>query len=127
MLLDTCTLIWLTGAPSRLSASASKILDDHGQIIHVSAITAWEIALKASKGKIGFGRPVSEWFAAVVARYALRELPVTAAVAMSSCELPPMHADPFDRLLVATALAHGLAIITPDPWIVRYPGLKTIW
>lgn len=127
MLLDTCILIWLVADQARLSPAVRTALASPGRPVFVSAVSAWEIAHKASKGKIGFNQPVSQWFAAMLKRYALRELPITATVAARSCELPPVHADPFDRLLVATAQTESLVLVTPDPYIPRYPDLKTLW
>lgn len=127
MLLDTCTLIWLAGDQTRLSPAAKAALQSSRQPVFVSAVSAWEIALKKARGKIGFALPVSQWFPAMLSRFALQELPITAAVAARSCELPPLHGDPFDRILIATAMENQLALMTPDQTIAQYPNLKTIW
>jgi len=127
LLLDTCTLLWLTFEPQRISEKAAGALNQNGITVHVSAVTAWEIGIKAAKGKLGLPRPVSRWFPEVVAHYRLIEIPITADVAARSTELPSLHADPFDRLLIATALSGQLSLVTADRTIPTYPGLKTLW
>lgn len=57
----------------------------------------------------------------------MRELPLTGVIAARATLLPPIHKDPFDRLLIATAIEHQLTLLTPDQTIRQYPGLKTLW
>lgn len=126
-LLDTCTLLWMTDDPSQLSQPVRDILSDRNASIFVSAVTALELGLKVAKKKLQLPQPVSRWFPAVCQRNHVREIPLTATMASASTELPPLHADPFDRILVATALEHGLTLLTPDRQIAQYPHLKTLW
>src|ERR1043166_4543412 len=127
ILLDTCTLLWLTDNPAQLSAAAKVELKRSEAIIYVSAISAFELGIKVAKRKIGLPKPVSEWVPEVCALYGLVELPVTITIAAASTELPALHADPADRILIATAQQHNLTILTPDPLIEKYPDLKTLW
>ena len=126
-LLDTCTLLWMTDNPSQLPQSVQDILSDQNASIFVSAITALELGLKVANRKLQLPQPVSRWFPVVCRRNWMREIPLTAALATASTELPPLHADPFDRILVATALEHDLTILTPDRHVTQYPNLKTLW
>jgi PIN domain nuclease of toxin-antitoxin system len=127
ILLDTCTLLWLVDAPNRLSEAAKVELGNPANQIFVSAISAFEIGVKLRKGKLGLPLPVSDWFPQVCSRHGLAEVPITGAIAAGSTELPPLHMDPADRILVATAREHRLAILTPDPLISQYPGVKVVW
>lgn len=114
LLLDTHVLIWWD-AGQRLSAAARAAIRDADEV-YVSAASAWEIAIKASLGKIVSSRTVS----AATAECGFFELPVTFAHAEQLAALPALHRDPFDRLLVAQAIAEGLTVVTRDPAITQY-------
>ena len=126
-LLDTCALIWLTNGGKDLSPKARQICGDINYRLHVSAASAWEVALKQVRGKLALESPAANWWKGAISLHRLVELGITGEIAIVSTSLPPIHADPADRLLVATALHYRLAIITPDAAIAKYPGLKTIW
>jgi PIN domain nuclease of toxin-antitoxin system len=127
ILLDTCVLLWLAGDPSSISAASAAKLRDSRQRVFVSAITAYEVGQKAARKRITIPMPVSQWFPAMLRHHQFQELPVSGAVAASATMLPPIHNDPFDRLLVATALEHNLTLLTPDPLIRQYPGVQSLW
>jgi PIN domain nuclease of toxin-antitoxin system len=127
MLLDTCVLLWLAEDTSSISAKAAEVLRDSTERFFVSAITAYEVGQKAARKRIVLPMAVSEWFSAMLQRYEFQELPVNGAIAADATMLPPIHNDPFDRLLVATALQHNLTVLTPDPLIKQYPGVRTLW
>ena len=126
-LLDTCALLWLTSDPRKLPSQVRAVLSAPGAQVCVSAVSAWELGLKTVKGKLALPKPLADWFPAVCRRYALEEIPVTSALAIHAVELPPLHSDPFDRLLIATAQARSLTLLTPDSVIHRYPDLKCLW
>ncbi len=120
-LLDTQILLWAAGQPERLSASARAILDDPGNELLFSAASLWEIAIKKTLGRTDF----------VVEPRLLRrglldngyiEVPVTSQHAVNIDGLPPLHKDPFDRLLLAQALSEGITFLTGDEQLTRYPG-----
>ena len=69
----------------------------------------------------------SAWFGAALEFHGLTEIPVTGSIAAASTELPPLHSDPCDRLIVATAMLHSLTILTPDPYIQNCEGAETAW
>ena len=114
LLLDTHVLIWWD-AGRRLSAAARTAIRD-AEEVYVSAASAWEIAIKASLGKIVSSRSVAQ----ATAECGFVELPVTFAHAEQLASLPALHRDPFDRLLVAQAIAEDLTVVTRDPAITRY-------
>jgi len=127
ILLDTCTLLWLVMDHSHLSPIALKTMEKNAGRLSVSAITAFEIGLKAERGKLELPFPVQVWFKKAVQLHGILEFPVTSAIALTASALPPVHNDPFDRLIIATALEHGAALLTPDPMIKKYPEVKTLW
>jgi PIN domain nuclease of toxin-antitoxin system len=121
LLLDTHLLLWAAGQPKRLSAAARKrILDTDNELLF-SAASLWEISIKRNLGRSDF----------VVEPRLLRrglldngytELPVRGEHAVAIESLPPLHRDPFDRLLVAQATLEGITLLTSDPVVARYPG-----
>ncbi len=128
-LLDTHTLIWALEAPEQLPARIQALLSDPANLpFGVAAITPWEIAMLASRGRLQLGRPVSEWLAAALNPDFVSLLPLLPPIAVDSCSLPgSFHADPADRMIVATARHHGLTLLTADAAIQAYPHLRTLW
>ena len=123
VLLDTHALIWALAAPTRLPARAARAIRDAGTDVYVSSVSTWEIAIKASLGKID--ADVSA-VAAAAAAAQFDELPITIAHTLRLGALPPHHRDPFDRLLVAQAIEERFSIITHDGAIARYP-VPVLW
>ncbi|MBI4657939.1 MAG: type II toxin-antitoxin system VapC family toxin [Verrucomicrobia bacterium] len=126
-LLDTCTLLWLADDPDQMPQSVRRVLSEPGSVIHVSPVSAWELGIKVAKGKLQLPNPVSEWFPEVCRWNGLVELPLDSRLAARSTELSPIHKDPFDRILIATAMEHALTLVTPDDRIRQYPNLKSLW
>ena len=128
-LLDTHTLIWALEAPEQLPARIQALLSDPANLpFGVAAITPWEIAMLASRGRLQLGRPVSDWLAAALNPNFVSLLPLLPPIAVDSCTLPgSFHADPADRMIVATARHHGLTLLTADAAIRAYPHLRTLW
>jgi len=116
LLLDSHTLLWALHDPERLRAGARALIRDPARAVYFSAASAWELELKVARGKLELP---SDWLDAAESTGFL-ELPVTAAEARASARLPWHHADPFDRVLVAQALARGLRIATRDPLMASY-------
>lgn len=120
-LLDTHLLLWAAAEPKRLSKVARALLEDAGNTLLFSAASVWEVAIKA-----GLGRPDFTAEPAVLRRGLLDngylELPVASEHAVATGTLPPLHRDPFDRLLVAQAQVEGITLLTADPVVAQYPG-----
>lgn len=121
LLLDTHLLLWAAGAPDRLPAAAHQLLEDPQNELLFSAASLWEIAIKR-----GLGRPDFQVDARVLRRGLLdngyQELAITSGHAVSIDSLPPIHKDPFDRILIAQATVEGITLLTTDALVARYPG-----
>jgi PIN domain nuclease of toxin-antitoxin system len=115
LLLDTHVLLWWLSADKRLPDELRQRLNDDPDV-WVSAVTVWEIATKQSIGKLDAPRPLSE--AVTTSRF--QELPITFDHAVAVGNLPVLHRDPFDRMLVAQARHEQLTLVTADPQIHRY-------
>jgi PIN domain nuclease of toxin-antitoxin system len=124
VLLDTCALLAL--ARGELPEDAAAALRTAPEA-WISAVSAWEVAIKAAARKLKLGMPPLEWFLGLVERYSLREVPLDSSIACAAAVLAPVHRDPFDRILVALAQARALTILTSDENIRKYPGVKTLW
>jgi len=116
LLLDSHTLLWALHDPARLAPAAREAIADARRVVYFSAASAWELEIKAAKGKLTLP---GDWLAAVEATGFL-ELPVTASDARHSAQLPWYHSDPFDRVLIAQALSRGLQLATRDPMMAAY-------
>ena len=124
LLLDTCTLIWLLTGEQPIPARVRAALET-GEV-YVSSVSAWEIAIKFASGLLRLAEPPDRLVPAARSRYGFASLPVDEESALHVVKLPPLHKDPFDRMLVSQAIVHGLTIATPDPRISQYPA-RTIW
>lgn len=128
ILLDTCTLLWLSAEPPRLPAPVVAAIRQAppGQR-YVSAISAYEIGVKHARGTLSLPGTPRTWLDATCAERGLSVLPVTKAIAQTATELPWHHRDPADRLIIATALDGDLTVLTPDPTFRAYAGVSLLW
>ena len=120
-LLDTHLLLWAAGEPGKFSRAARAILGDPGNELFFSAASLWEVALKRGLDREDF-RVDPRLFRRGLLDNGYRELPVTSEHAVTIDSLPPIHRDPFDRILVAQAMVEGITLLTADPMVARYPG-----
>jgi PIN domain nuclease of toxin-antitoxin system len=125
-LLDTCVFLWIAAHPSRLSARVRDTLSQVDAELLLSDVSALEISLKWSAGRITLPQPPRAWIEEQSRLWRTSSVAITRAVVFRSTELPAVHRDPFDRLLVATALEEGVAVVTPDEWIQKYP-VSWLW
>lgn len=125
LLLDTCTFLWLTGG-SALPPAAATAISDPANDVFLSAVSVWEIVVKHARGKLPLPEDPARLIPARRATRGVAELPFDEGSALQGPRLPPLHRDPFDRMLIAQAIGLGLAIVTPDPLITQYP-VRTIW
>lgn len=116
LLLDTHVAIWFFEDPALLADEARDAIEDPTNGSFLSAASVWEWALEHSLGRIS----MPEALDVGAARAGVEELPVTWAHGRAAAGLPPVHRDPFDRMLVAQALAEDLVLVTRDPLIPRY-------
>ena len=121
LLLDTHILLWTIAESRRLSADARALIGDAGSEITFSIISLWEVAIKTGRGRGDFHIDVG-----LLRRQLLdnrfAELAVTGAHGVAVASLPPLHKDPFDRMLVAQATVEGVTLLTADPAVAKYPG-----
>ena len=127
ILLDTHALVWLASDPEQLSPTARAAIRSHPSSLHISVVTAWEIALLVKRGRLILPVPPEAFLTRVIAHHGLIELPLTRRVAQEAVSLPDIHNDPFDRILIAECSARGLAVVSRDGMIPRYPGVHVIW
>lgn len=127
ILLDTCVLFWLEQDPAAISAPVTRALRSAHTSLFASAISAFELGLKVRDGRLRLPLPVADWVSEVCRRRGIALLPIQETTAGLSTELPPIHRDPCDRFLIATAQLYHLQIATPDPTIRKYPNLQTLW
>jgi PIN domain nuclease of toxin-antitoxin system len=121
LLLDTHILLWGAIEPERLSPGARSLIENPDNEISFSALSLWEIAIKAGRGRAKF-RVDAGVLRRGLFENGYAELALTGAHAAASASLPPIHKDPFDRMLVAQAMIEGLTLVTDDPTVARYPG-----
>lgn len=126
LLLDTCTFLWTLSGEPRLPARVAAMVQDPDNDVFLSAASAWEISIKYAAGKLTLPRDPARFVPAMRADRGFTALPVDEESALHIAKLPPLHGDPFDRILVSQAIVHGLTILTPDPVIARYPA-RTMW
>jgi PIN domain nuclease of toxin-antitoxin system len=122
-LLDTVTLLWALGSPERLSPHARRLVDDGENIVSVGSY--WEIVIKTQKGLLSIA-DLPSWWRRAMELTAARVLPIRASHVTALASLTMLHKDPFDRILVAQAIAEGLDLVTNDEPIRGYP-VRTIW
>lgn len=121
-LLDTHVFLWMLAKPESLSAKASEVIQNPNNTIFVSAITSVEIAIKSALGKLEAPTNLGD----EIPLRGLTELPFRYAHGERMRELPPHHADPFDRMLIAQAMTEDLVLVTHDRKMEPY-SLKILW
>ncbi|MBJ7330207.1 MAG: type II toxin-antitoxin system VapC family toxin [Solirubrobacteraceae bacterium] len=120
-MLDTHTVLWLLAGDERIEGVRSRIERERGPVI-VSAVSIWEAAIKRALGKLQVPEDLPEQLDS----FAFERLPVTDAHAWGVRELPPVHGDPFDRLLVAQAVCEEATIVSADEVFEQY-GVERLW
>jgi PIN domain nuclease of toxin-antitoxin system len=126
LLLDTHALIWWATADARLSRRARDLIQDPGNEIVVSAISVLEITIKAGRGSLTVGGSARQFVDDEVLASGFHPLPLTFDHAVRVYNLPPIHRDPFDRVLVAQADVEAIPIVTDDQQIRRY-SIRVEW
>ena len=127
LLLDTHTFIWLASDRSQLPARLLKLIVKESDGLFISSITATEVGLLSNAGRINTYGSCADFLFKNLNRLGVHEIPVDAEIALASTQLPPLHRDPFDRIIIATAQAHDMTILTKDRIIPTYPKVKVVW
>jgi len=124
LLLDTVTFIWIIASPQRISMAAANAIEPKDVEVEISSIALTEIATKHDKGKLDLSK---DKVVAAVERLKLRVLPYTAMHSYRLYNLPRHHNDPFDRMIIAQALAEDIPVVTSDSQFRLYRDLQVIW
>lgn len=119
LLLDTHVLLWAVGMSARLSAATRQMLETPDNEVYYSAANLWEIAIKSSLRRTDF-QVDPEQLLTVLPTMDFTELPITARHAAAVARLPPLHRDPFDRLLIAQSQVEPMILLTNDELLIQY-------
>lgn len=126
LLLDTHAFLWWDRAPQRLSVRAREAIGGAESEVYVSVASVWEMQIKIGVGKLEMPRPLKHVILDQQQQNGFRILEVTLGHLWRLAELPRLHRDPFDRMLVAQARDEGMPLVSNDPEIVQY-GVRTLW
>lgn len=130
IVLDTHVWVWFVSNPELLSKPAKKAIDAAmaQKEIFISSISAWEVALLVDKKRLELTLDITDWIAKSEKLPFFQFIPVDNSVAVKSVNLPqPLHSDPADRIIIATAITIAASVVTKDEKILNYPHVKSIW
>ena len=130
IVLDTHAWIWWVSSPAFLSETARQVIDEAvtQRNVLISSISAWEVAILVSRGRLKLTMNPADWVAASEALPFFDFVPVSNNIALKSVQLPGvLHNDPADRIIIATAISLGAALVTKDEKIRNYEYVKTVW
>lgn len=127
LLLDTHVFLWYITADPRLPPAYEAAIRDPGNEVYLSAAAVWEAVIKQGLGKLPLPRPAAEYLPEQRDRHGIQPLPVDEGAMPHLAGLPPLHRDPFDRVMVAQALQHGMTLLSVDADVIAYtvPVLPT--
>lgn len=121
LLLDTCIFLWFISGDQRLPASMREAIRDPANAVHLSAVSLWEIIVKYQFGKLPLPRPPEQYIPEQRVRHRITSLPLEEDSVARLQQLPPLHRDPFDRMLICQALTRNFTLLTVDDKIRAYP------
>lgn len=131
ILLDTQSLVWWAQEDStRLSLPARQEITkaEKDNALAASAMSIWEVCLLVKSGRLHLKVSIEDWLDALVSLSEIQIVPVDGAIAKTSVFLPdPLHKDPADRIIIATAIREGATLVTSDKKILRYPHVQSVW
>ena len=126
-LLDTHTALWWADDNSKLGANARRALENPSSEIYLSAVSVWEVSIKCGQGKLSLPHKPLEFFNALVNNNNFKVLPISISHSAEVFDLPKLHNDPFDRLLVAQAKIERLILLSNDKQLAGYKSIKLLW
>jgi PIN domain nuclease of toxin-antitoxin system len=128
IILDTCALIYDALTPGRLTSAAREAIDraDATSTLACCDISLWEVAMLAARGRIDPGTDIASFLDVALAVRSIRVVPITPEIAALSVSLG-LHGDPADRLIAATTVHHGAALVTSDQLLRNEPRIPTVW
>jgi PIN domain nuclease of toxin-antitoxin system len=127
LLLDTCALLWLASDPAQLGSRARAALSRSTNLAIAHQASLWEMQIKFDRGRLSLDRPPLDWLRSAVELHDLAYHWIEDEAIAALADLPDLHRDPFDRMLIAHAKILQCSLLTPDPEIHKYPGVKIIW
>ncbi len=127
LLLDTHIIVWAASDAARLEPRVAALLTDTRNELWMSAVSAWELAMLAERGRLDLRPDADRWIAAAVAGLGLREAPLTSAIALESRRLTLPTQDPADRFIAATARVHECSLVTADAALRRISGVRVVF
>jgi PIN domain nuclease of toxin-antitoxin system len=120
ILLDTCEFLWLVSGDAKLPAKVSAAVRDSQNEIFLSVVSFWEISIKHALGKLPLPQPPAQFIAQQRERHLIASLALDETAVAKLSQLPPLHSDPFDRMLICQAQAHDLILASSDSAIKQY-------
>jgi len=126
LLLDTHTFLWWNTEDPQLSSRARELISDGQNEVFLSAVSVWEISIKAAKGKLVLPEPPAQYISNRMGLYQFQPLPVQIVHAVRVYDLPRHHDDPFDRLLIVQSQIESMPLISVDADIRKY-DVEVVW
>jgi PIN domain nuclease of toxin-antitoxin system len=126
LLLDTHILLWAAGDPHKIKPQMRALIEDEANTLHYSAASLWEIVIKNRLGRSDFSVD-PDIFRAALEDHGYLEVPIRSEHVLFVHSLPPMHKDPFDRILVAQGSIEGMGILTVDQAVIDYGGTVILY
>ena len=126
VLLDTCTFLWLVTDDRELSDLARDVFESPENEVFLSTVSAWEIAVKHGLGRLPLPEAPATYVPRLRRQHGVEPLALDENAAFHLIRLPPLHRDPFDRMLVCQAIVEGMVVLTPDAAVNQYP-VRTMW
>jgi PIN domain nuclease of toxin-antitoxin system len=130
IVLDTHAWVWWVSNPEMLSDTARQVVDDGARRreLFISTISSWEVAMLVEKERLSLALDVRDWISRSEALPFVTFVPLSTAIAVESVRLPGFpHADPADRIIVATALSLGARLVTKDEKLLQYGPARAVW
>jgi PIN domain nuclease of toxin-antitoxin system len=121
ILLDTCEFLWLVAGDTKLSPLVATAVRDPQNTVFLSAVSFWEICVKHSLGKLPLPQPPAQFVPQQRDKHLIAPLVLDEAAVAQLSGLPGLHRDPFDRMLICQAMAHGLTLASSDSLVRQYP------
>lgn len=121
LLLDTHVFLWLISDDKKLKPEHREAIQDASNEVYFSVASVWEAVIKSQLGKLPLPQPAEIYLPEQRIRHRISSLEIDEATVVELAQLPPIHRDPFDRILIAQARQHGMKLATVDPIIQSYP------
>jgi len=127
LLLDTHAFVWLASDQEKLPKQAMALIEESAPALFLSSISALEIGMLVKRKRLKLPKPPAEFFEIALNHHGIEEITIDGEIALASVILPDHHDDPFDRIILATALLRGLAVLSKDQKFRQYEAVTTQW